>query len=125
MIKFDDIIRQSHRAQEYFEDKVAFSVGPVELKNMMDERCLKIIDVRKPELYRKSHIPNAISMPAETLLNEIDTLSKKHVHVVYCYNQQCHLAAKCCLMLAADLIPVVELEGGFDAWQNFGFEIES
>jgi rhodanese-related sulfurtransferase len=44
--------------------------------------------------------------------------------VVYCYTQQCHLAANACAQFAAKGFPVMELEGGFANWKEHQLDIE-
>jgi len=124
--RFIDITKQTERARLYFEDKLAFTVGPVELKGMLEDPTVQIIDVRKKEDYDKGHIPMAISIPKKDLENNLNKISKDKINVVYCYTQQCHLAAKAAVILAEKGYPVMELEGGIDVWKNqYQFEIVS
>lgn len=126
MSEFIDKIRfDQEAAVDFFAEKLAFTLGPVELQHMLDENKVKLIDVRRKEDYDESHIPGAISIPKDELKNRLSELSQNDVHVVYCYNQQCHLAAAAALILAKNGYPVMELEGGFDVWVNgFGFATE-
>ena len=76
--------------------------------------------------YEKGHIPESISIPAEDLDIRMSGLSRDKINIVYCYNQQCHLAAKAALKLAENEYPVMELEGGFHAWSDVAdFEVVS
>lgn len=110
-------------AEEFFAQKLAFTLGPVELQKMLDDNKVKLIDVRAKDAYEEGHIEGAISIPKDELVEKFDMLSKGDVHVVYCYNQQCHLAAAAALILAKNGYPVMELDGGFDVWQN-GFKFK-
>lgn len=125
MSEYIDKVRfDQEAAVDFFAEKLAFTLGPVELQHMMDEKKVKLIDVRRKEDYDESHIPQAISIPKDDLKNRLSELSKDDVHVVYCYNQQCHLGAAAALSLAKHGYPVMELEGGFDVWKNvFEFEV--
>ena len=110
-------------AEGFFAEKLAFTLGPVELKKMLAEKKVKLIDVRRKEDFDEEHIPEAISIPKEELKNRLSELSTDDVHVLYCYNQQCHLAASAALTLAKNSYPVMELEGGFQTWKDdFDFE---
>ncbi|MFQ8626552.1 MAG: hypothetical protein ACLSA2_08915 [Candidatus Gastranaerophilaceae bacterium] len=43
---------------------------------------------------------------------------------MYSYNQQCHLSAKACLILADYGYPTMLLEGGFKTWtEDFRFAV--
>lgn len=124
MIKYAEITRNTQRAIEFFEDRVGFTVGPVELKEMLKEEGVKLIDVRKQEDYHKSHIPGSINIPGAELEKNLHQLSKENITVLYCYTQQCHLAAKGALLLARNGYPVRELEGGFKTWHvDYDFEV--
>ena len=127
MLKLENITKQTQRAKEYFEDKIAFTVGPVELKEIIEKsrNSVEIIDVRLREHYEKGHIPSAISIPGKEILSNINKLSKDKINIVYCYSQQCHLAAKTAVILAEKNYPVIELEGGFNEWKNSDFDIVS
>jgi rhodanese-related sulfurtransferase len=127
MLKFEEITKQTERAKEYFESKVAFTLGPVELKKTIEEEAdrIQIIDLRQLEEYNRAHIPTAVSVPGNKLELHIEKLSKNKINILYCYDQQCHLAAKSALMLAEKGYPVMELEGGFNAWKNKDFDFVS
>ena len=113
-------------ARRYFEDKLAFTIGPVELDRWMKtgEDNLAIVDVREPEDFAKGHIPGAVNLPKDRW-HEAEDLSQNKTNVVYCcYAQQCHLAANACARFAAMGYPVMELEGGFAAWKASEMDIE-
>jgi rhodanese-related sulfurtransferase len=113
------------RAMVYFQQKLAFTTGPVELDQLIKsgENSHTVIDVREAEDYAKGHIPGAINLPKGTWENP-KGLAKDKINVVYCYTQQCHLAAKACALFAANGFPVMELEGGFAAWKDSDMDIE-
>jgi rhodanese-related sulfurtransferase len=112
-------------ARRYFEDKLAFTLGPVELERWIKtgEDNLVLVDVRAAEDFAKGHIPGAINIPKDRWENP-QGLCKDKTNVVYCYTQQCHLAANACVQFAAKDYPVMELEGGFEAWKENQFDIE-
>lgn len=127
MLKLENITKNTHRAKEYFENKIAFTVGPVELKKILEEDrdSIELIDVRLKEHYDSGHIPSAISIQGKDIEMNLSKLSKHKINVLYCYSQQCHLAAKSALILAKNDYPVLELEGGFNEWKNKDFDIVS
>jgi rhodanese-related sulfurtransferase len=112
-------------ARSFFEAKLAFTLGPVELERWIKtgEDNLAIVDVRAAEDYAKGHVPGAINLPKEKWDNP-QGLSRERTNVVYCYTQQCHLAANACARFAAADYPVMELEGGFAAWRASELDIE-
>ena len=113
------------QARAYFEAKLAFTTGPVELDRWIKshEDNLVVVDVRAAEDFAKGHIPGAINIPKEKWDNP-QGLRKDKTNVVYCYTQQCHLAANACVRFASRDFPVMELEGGFETWKEYELDIE-
>src|SRR5437763_16931975 len=118
-------IHDPARAKAYFQDKLAFTTGPVELDRWIKagENNLVVVDVRAAEDYEKGHIPGAINIPKEKWDNP-QRLAKDKTNVIYCYTQQCHLGANACVRFAARDYPVMELEGGFEAWKENELDVE-
>ncbi len=112
------------KAKQYFANKLAFTTGPVELARNIKQRAdIVVIDVREAEDYRKGHVPGAINLPHDQW-DRGQGLRKDALHVLYCYSQQCHLAATAALAFANKGYSVMEMEGGFDAWKEHDMEIE-
>lgn len=118
-------IHPPEQAKAYFEAKLAFTTGPVELDRWIKsaEDNLVVVDVRAADDFAKGHIPGAINVPKEQWDNPRG-LSRDKTNVVYCYTQQCHLAANACTQFAGKGYPVMELEGGFETWKEYELEIE-
>jgi len=118
-------IHDPARAKTYFEDKLAFTTGPVELDRWIKarENNLVVVDVRATEDFEKGHIPGAVNLPKDRW-DTLQGLIRDKTNVVYCYTQQCHLAANACVRFAGRGYPVMELEGGFEAWQQNELDIE-
>ncbi len=120
--KIKEIRIDTQRAQCFFQELLAYTLGPIELKDLIDEGKVNLVDVRRLEDYEVSHIPGAISIPKEELADNTNKLSKEEITVVYCYNEQCHLGIEACLILAEYGYPVMLLEGGFKSWvEDFRF----
>lgn len=111
------------KARAYFENKVAFTTGPVELSHALESGSVTVVDVRAAEDYEKGHIPGAISLPQGSWDNA-QGLTRDKTNVVYCYSQQCHLAANASIAFATQGYPVMELEGGFETWREHDLEID-
>ena len=116
---------QEMNAEAYFSAKLAFTTGPIEVNHMITEdhdHKVTIVDVRAAEDYAKGHIPGAINVPQDQW--DSTDLPSDATSIFYCYAQQCHLAAKAALTYARKGQAVVELEGGWSAWEAFGLEVE-
>ncbi len=119
MIKLND----PAKAKAYFESKMAFTIGPVELdRALKKESNVVVVDVRAPEDFAKGHIPGAISLPEEKW-TRFEGLQRDKINVVYCYSQNCHLAARAALEFASHGYSVMELDGGFADWKLHEFDI--
>ncbi len=113
------------RARAYFEDKITFTTGPMELDQLLKsaEPQPAVVDVREPEDYAQGHIPGAINLPRGTW-ERAEGLSRDKASVIYCYSQACHLAAHACVFFARLGFPVMEMEGGFAAWKEHDLDLE-
>lgn len=111
------------KARRYFARKLAFTTGPVEFGHWLKERRdVNVFDVRDPKSYAKGHIPAAVNLPMEKW-HKTAALDRKKTNVVYGYTQTCHLAARAALEFSSQGFPVVELEGGFEAWKDAGLDV--
>ena len=121
-------IPSAAKAKKYFQDKMAFTTGPVELERWVKQgQPVHIVDVRAAEDYAEGHIPGAVNLPKTEWDNAKlvkAKLNKKKINVLYCYSQVCHLAATAAVEFAKQGYPVMELDGGWRWWKNDGFDIE-
>jgi rhodanese-related sulfurtransferase len=111
-------------AQQYFRNKMAYTTGPDEVSHMLESgEDIVVIDVREAEDYAKGHIPGSLNLP-QPQWSTHDGLQQDRTNVVVCYSQQCHLAAKACVQFAGAGFPVMEMDGGFEAWKENDLKIE-
>lgn len=115
--------RDPAKAKTFFESKMAFTTGPVELERMMKNNEVNVVDVRAAEDYAKGHIPGAINLPHDQW-STMKGLRKDKTNVLYCYSIVCHLAATAAVEFSAQGYPVMELDGGWRWWKDDGFDIE-
>lgn len=112
-------------AKRFFAAKLAYTTGPHELAHMIEtNQDIVVVDVRLPSDYRAGHVPGAVNLPKGTW-HRPNGLRKDVVNILYCYAQTCHLAAEAAVQLAAQGYPVVEMEGGFPAWEANGGRVET
>ena len=113
----------SAKANEFFEAKMAFTTGPVELERMMKNKEVNIVDVRAAEDYAEGHIPGAVNLPKDQW-RSLKGLRKDKINVLYCYSQVCHLAASAAVEFSEQGYPIMELDGGWRWWKDDGFDVE-
>ena len=117
-------ISSPKKASKYFRAKMEFTTGPVELNSMIQlQEPINIIDVRKGEDFRLGHIPGAINKYRH-LDASMTGLSKDRNNIIYCYSEDCHLAASAACVFAENGYPVLELEGGFEGWKERNLPVE-
>ncbi|MBX9686966.1 MAG: hypothetical protein K2X27_09705 [Candidatus Obscuribacterales bacterium] len=117
--------KEQAEAVAYFEQKLAFEIGPVELKMGLERgEKFQVIDLRTAELYGQGHIPGAEHVLYENLEGHLSKLNKVLTTVVYCYDKLCYLSAKAALSLAKKGFKVRELAGGWDGWVERNFQVE-
>lgn len=114
------VVQDPVKARAYFEAKMAFTTGPVELERMMKGGEVNVVDVRAAEDFAAGHIPGAINLPHDRWPT-LDGLRKDKTNVLYCYSQVCHLAATAAVEFSTKGYPVMELEGGWRWWKADGF----
>jgi len=113
----ETLTKEQAKAIEFFEQKLAFEIGPIALKYALAaNEPITVVDLRTPELYAKSHIPGAINLSYEDLEKSTAALSKDKTTVVHCYGITCALSTKAALLLAKKGYPVKELYGNFDEY---------
>jgi len=117
------MINDPAKAKEFFEAKMAFTTGPVELERMMKNKEVNIVDVRAAEDYAEGHIPGAVNLPKDQW-RSLKGLRKDKTNVLYCYSQVCHLAATAAVQFAEQGYPIMELDGGWRWWKDDGFDVE-
>ena len=111
-------------AREYFVRKTRYSTGPVELQKAIDAgEDLNIVDVREAEDYQKGHVPGSVNLP-KSRWSSRDGLREDIPNVLLCYSALCHLAATAGAEFATAGFPVLEMDGGFEAWKDHELPIE-
>ena len=98
-------------------------VDAAAVKANIDKADWVVVDARGLKDYVKGHIPGAINKYRQ--LDESFTgLSKDRNNIIYCYSEECHLAASAAREFAEHGYPVIELEGGFESWKMHNLPVE-
>ncbi|MFQ5651724.1 MAG: rhodanese-like domain-containing protein [bacterium] len=89
-----------------------------EIKDLLDlskYRYAQILDVRYQHEYEAGHLPDALNIAHTRLLPRFDEISKERTVLVHCLSGE--RSAYAAAMLASHGFDVVQLDGGFQAWQ--------
>jgi rhodanese-related sulfurtransferase len=116
----------TQQALDFFRARMTFTTGVHELDSLVQQGKgdFRVVDVRFPSDFAKGHVPGAVSLP-KGKWHTARGLTKEGLNYLYCYNQTCHLAAEAAIELAAQGYKVVEVEGGWAAWEANGYRIEN
>jgi rhodanese-related sulfurtransferase len=113
------------RAKMFFDDRLDFIRGPIELNDMIKEGVeMNIIDVRRPDDYSKGHIPGAVNLP-EDKWSTFKGLSKDRVNIVYCYSTVCQISTRAAKYFVEHDFPTIQLSGGIEEWKNNELPVET
>jgi rhodanese-related sulfurtransferase len=97
-----------------------------ELKALMDQQAVLLIDVRDPESFAKGRIPGAVNVDYTQVLKEAGKFTgEKRTIVTYCACANEMTAARASVDLAAKGIPGAKaLKGVWDEWVQRGEKVE-
>jgi rhodanese-related sulfurtransferase len=97
-----------------------------ELKMLMDQNAVLILDVRDPESFAKGRIPGSINIDYTQILKDGGKFAgEKRTIVTYCACANEMTAARASVDLAAKGIAGAKaLKGGWDEWVQRGERIE-
>lgn len=98
-------------------------------KALYDGKVATFIDARSVESYGEGHIPGAINIPYDQLVDYYETLTSTvpldQLVVVYCWSPTCDFSDT----LASEMVymgytTIVIFRGGWDEWHEAGFPAE-
>lgn len=97
-----------------------------ELKALMEQKAVLIIDVRDQESFAKGRIPGAVNVDYTQMLKQAEKFAgEKRTVVTYCACANEMTAARASVDLAARGIAGAKaLKGGWDEWLQRGEKIE-
>lgn len=97
-----------------------------ELKVLMEQKAVLVLDVREPGSFAKGRIPGAVNIDyTEILAKGAQFAGDKRTIVAYCACANEMTAARAAVDLAAKGIPGAKaLKGGWDEWVARGEKVE-
>ena len=97
-----------------------------ELKVLMEQKSVLVIDVRDPESFAKGRIPGSVNVDYTQVLKQADRFAgEPRTIVAYCACANEMTAARAAVDLAAKGMPGAKaLKGGWDEWVQRGERIE-
>ncbi len=96
-------------------DEQAFSMTPVELKAILKERAVKLVDVREQHEWDICHIEGAVLIPSSEFDQRLNELDPNDEIYLYCYKGTRSMKALKKLY-GAGFRHIKSIEGGIDRW---------
>jgi rhodanese-related sulfurtransferase len=96
----------------------AFNIGPVKVTQLINRENAVVIDIRQPELYRKSHIIDAHSMNSGDLLKDTKKIDKFRSRPLIIVANSHHESQKIAALLLKQGYNAFSLHGGMRAWME-------
>lgn len=93
-------------------------ISVLDLRREIEEQPARaqILDVRRPGEWAAGHLDGAVLKPLDSLRANLDGLDAKRPVIVHCKSGY-RSAIACSILKASGFRDVVNLTGGFDAWQ--------
>jgi rhodanese-related sulfurtransferase len=112
--------------ETFLTDRASLAaVDVAELRRLLEEGTVTLLDVR-PELeYRQGHITGARSIPVAELERRLAEVPRDREVVAYCRGPYCVYADEAALLLQQHGFRVRRLEEGFPEWRAAGLPVEA
>ena len=88
-----------------------------ELLSRLGEGGMTLLDVRPADEFAQGHLPGALNIPADELLERLGELPAGHEIVAYCRGPFCVLASDAVATLRAHGLRARRLDAGFPDWR--------
>ena len=99
------------------------AVDLAELKRLVADGSVTLLDVRPWLEYRQGHIPDARSVPVEELEERLEELPREREIVAYCRGPYCVFSDEAAQLLQSHGFRVRRFEAGFPEWRAAGLPV--
>lgn len=96
-----------------------------ELRRLMREDDVTVLDVRPVDEYRKGHIPGAVSMPIPKLKRRLREIPKGRQVIAYCRGPYCVFSLEAVTILRKNGYHARRTDDGLPDWRAAGFPVEA
>src|SRR5919202_201247 len=112
--------------QTYLTDRARLAaIDIAELRRLVQEGQVTLLDVRPVLEYRQGHIPSARSIPVAELERRLAELPRDREVVAYCRGPFCVLSDEAAELLQQHGFRVRRLDEGFPEWRAAGLPVEA
>src|SRR5919197_1666332 len=112
--------------ETYLTDRASLAaVDLAELRPLVEEGSVTLLDVRPVLEYRQGHIPTARSIPVAELERRLAEVPREREVVAYCRGPYCVYADEAAHLLQRHGFQVRRLVEGFPEWRAAGLPVEA
>jgi len=109
----------------FFEERLSLEpISAEELWKKLENDEVTLIDVRPKEEFTSGHLPNAISIPLNSIKAKSAELSTDKEIVAYCRGPYCVLAAEAARFLNSLGYKVTIMKDDVNRWHQLGLQLE-
>jgi rhodanese-related sulfurtransferase len=111
----------SAAAQSHFQGRLSYETDCADVYHDLQHgvNAFVLVDVRSPEAYQRSHVPQAINLPVARITPAaLADYPPGTLFVVYCWGPGCNGATKAALRFSEMGYPVKEMLGGIEYWED-------
>jgi rhodanese-related sulfurtransferase len=108
-------------ANRHFQAKLTYETDCADVHHDIQHgvNTFVLVDVRNPEAYQRSHVPQAINLPVARITPAaLAEYSPETLFVVYCWGPGCNGATKAAIKFSELGYPVKEMIGGIEYWED-------
>lgn len=113
-------------ARQYLDGRDELEpVTVAELRKLVRDGGVTVIDVRPRGEYEAGHIPGAVSIPVAELKQRLRELPKRREIIAYCRGPYCVFAVEAVTLLRKSGFKARRSEEGWPAWKDSGQAVET